>query len=78
MHLLVVISIVGVSFQLSGKNILNFPSDDEISVRITLNVDRWIKTRESQHFQPLDLLFHSSILKILLIVFITNHYIVYE
>ena len=32
MHLLVVISTVGVSFQLLGKNILNFPSDDEIIV----------------------------------------------
>ena len=41
------------------------------SVRITLNIDRWIKTRESQHLQPLDLLFHFSIQKILLIVSIT-------
>ena len=30
MHLLVVNNTVGVSFQLSDKNILNFPSDDEI------------------------------------------------
>ena len=33
MHLLIVICTVGVTFQLSGKNILNFPSDDEIIVR---------------------------------------------
>ena len=31
------------------------------SVRITLNIDHWIGTRESEHFQPLVLLFHSSI-----------------
>ena len=30
MHLIVVNDVVNVSFQLSRKNILNFPSDDEI------------------------------------------------
>ena len=44
------------------RTILSYQVLYSVRIQITFNIDRWIKTRESErHFQPLDLIFLSSI-----------------
>ena len=47
-HLLVVNNVVNVNFHLSGKNILNFPSDDEIVISHKEVQKLWIEMSQAK------------------------------